>query len=429
VFLGAGNPLFGSTSRCSKLLLPLTVGARIHLVDRATAMDGSALARAIDDGWVTVVQGDADHAPDAGGGRVAGRCRGHGGVRAASRLPADLAGRAAGPGASGCGTATDRPKTTVYTHALRLSPGDPVRLGGPLTDVRTYLLDEDLRAGGGPGEVGRDLPFAGPCLATGYLNRPALTAGRFLPDPFDAVTGPAECTGPGDLARMTDGPACWRPLGPDRPPGQTCAATVSKLGEGGGRAAGRRPGAGTRWCSSAGRARTRHSSAAWVPEGDEPPDRDETACGNWARRLPGYLVPARFTVLDRLPLTPERQGSTGPAVAASGRRPPAAPDQRRTAGHPAGTGRLPGCGWDLLDVATAWASTNPCSTAGANSVTLMRAGPTCSRRSSAYRSAVRVLFDRPTVGRNRPAIWLGHGTGDDRRNPRTDCFAAWPQAG
>ncbi|MFD7080197.1 amino acid adenylation domain-containing protein [Streptomyces sp. NPDC059918] len=57
-----------------------------------------------------------------------------------------------------------------------------VPLGRPLSGVRVYVLDEDLR----PVENGRpgELCLAGPGVARGYHQRPALTAERFVPDPF-----------------------------------------------------------------------------------------------------------------------------------------------------------------------------------------------------------------------------------------------------
>jgi acyl carrier protein len=60
-----------------------------------------------------------------------------------------------------------------------------IAIGGPIANTRLYLLDEQLNfvQSGQSGE----LYIAGAGVAQGYLNRPDLTAQRFLPDPY----GPA----------------------------------------------------------------------------------------------------------------------------------------------------------------------------------------------------------------------------------------------
>ncbi|MFI1163597.1 MupA/Atu3671 family FMN-dependent luciferase-like monooxygenase [Streptomyces sp. NPDC020801] len=77
-------------------------------------------------------------------------------------------------------------------------PAKPVTIGRPLANVRAYVVDAHQRptAANVPGE----LLLGGPGVARGYLGRPALTAERFIPDPFSAEPG-ARLYRTGDLVR------------------------------------------------------------------------------------------------------------------------------------------------------------------------------------------------------------------------------------
>ncbi len=81
-------------------------------------------------------------------------------------------------------------------------PG-PVTIGRPLPGRAVYILDDGGRPvpAGVPGE----LHIGGPLLARGYLNQPALTKERFVPDPFGGQPG-GRLYRTGDMAR-------WRPDG------------------------------------------------------------------------------------------------------------------------------------------------------------------------------------------------------------------------
>ena len=77
--------------------------------------------------------------------------------------------------------------------------GAPV--GMPLGDLRWYFLDRHLQPVP-PGAVG-EIHIGGPGLARAYLNRPGLTAERFVADPFDGIFGDpgGRLYRSGDLAR------------------------------------------------------------------------------------------------------------------------------------------------------------------------------------------------------------------------------------
>ncbi len=72
-------------------------------------------------------------------------------------------------------------ETTVTCTMAELRAGSPVTIGRPLPTYRVTLLDDD-RHPVPVGEVG-EICVGGPGVARGYVNRPELTADRFLPDP------------------------------------------------------------------------------------------------------------------------------------------------------------------------------------------------------------------------------------------------------
>ncbi|MGY1843720.1 Pls/PosA family non-ribosomal peptide synthetase [Modestobacter sp. SYSU DS0875] len=72
-------------------------------------------------------------------------------------------------------------ETTVTCTMAELYPGKPVTIGRPLPTYRVTLLNDERRPVAN-GEVG-EICVGGPGVALGYVNRPDLTADRFLPDP------------------------------------------------------------------------------------------------------------------------------------------------------------------------------------------------------------------------------------------------------
>src|SRR6266851_5341382 len=89
-------------------------------------------------------------------------------------------------------------EATVACSAHRCLPGQGPTLGWPLRNCRLYVLDDRLEPV--PIGVNGALYVGGEGLARGYLNDPALTASRFLPDPFG--TAGARMFSTGDLGRM-----------------------------------------------------------------------------------------------------------------------------------------------------------------------------------------------------------------------------------
>ncbi|WP_227984382.1 non-ribosomal peptide synthetase [Nocardia spumae] len=90
--------------------------------------------------------------------------------------------------------------TIVATTGAPLVPGELITIGAPLPGIGAFVLDSRLRPV--PEGVVGELYLAGPALAQGYLNRPALTSERFVASPFADSAG-QRLYRTGDLVRRT----------------------------------------------------------------------------------------------------------------------------------------------------------------------------------------------------------------------------------
>ncbi|MFB8009446.1 amino acid adenylation domain-containing protein, partial [Nocardia sp. NPDC056000] len=159
---------------------PLTTGGRAHLVPNILAL-GDGTTEDLEFTFVNAV-------PSAFGqlGERGPRARRIGNfVFAGEALPRALADDVLrrAPGAR-IVNAYGPTEAFIDTAAVITQPlvGAPVTIGAPVWNTRTYVLDTALRPVP-PGVVG-ELYIGGAQVARGYLGRAALTAARFVADPF-----------------------------------------------------------------------------------------------------------------------------------------------------------------------------------------------------------------------------------------------------
>lgn len=175
-------------------------------------------------------------------------------------------------------------------------------IGRNVDGAHVHLLGPDLTpvAPGEPGEI----HVGGAALARGYLDAPAPTADRFLPDPFSPEPG-ARMYGTGDLARL-DGDGLLHFLGRTddqlKVRGYRIEPAEVEL------ALSRCPGvreAAVGVCTLADGIR---ALVAYVVAEEGAAPSVSRLSASLRQSLPGYMVPARFAFIDAMPLS-----STGKA--------------------------------------------------------------------------------------------------------------------
>ncbi len=194
--------------------------------------------------------------------------------------------------------------TFSTTHRLRggLTAGETsVPIGRPIAASRAYVLDRSLAPL--PVACVGELYVGGAGVARGYLGRPALTAERFLPDPFSAdPRGPRA----GDRLYRTGDLARWRPDGTldfvgrrdlqvkvrgfRVEPGEVESAFL------------RHPGVREAVVTAAAEAAGGHRLVAYyVPEGADGPAPAELSA-HLRESLPEHMIPSLVVSLPELPL-------------------------------------------------------------------------------------------------------------------------------
>ncbi|WP_448032947.1 non-ribosomal peptide synthase/polyketide synthase [Bradyrhizobium liaoningense] len=275
-----------------ELWLPLTIGACVVLADRAAAHDPVRLKAIVERHGVSMIQATPstwrmllDHEDSS----LPSSCRVLCGGEA---LPPDLARRLVEQ-AGEAWNLYGPTETTVWSARHRLDAmDDRPLLGGPIGNTTLHILDGDLNLA--PVGVAGELYIGGSGLARGYWQRGALTAERFIPDPF----GP-----PGARLYRTGDVARWRSDGVLDYVGRADHQVKIRgfrieLGEIEAQllAQGARAAVVVAREAGAGRQLVGYVSGEAL---------DGIALkAALSSVLPDYMVPARIVVLERLPLTP-----------------------------------------------------------------------------------------------------------------------------
>jgi amino acid adenylation domain-containing protein len=193
-------------------------------------------------------------------------------------------------------------ETTVGVLTYRVEPGQHrelaaiVPLGQPLSNVQVYILDQRMQPV--PLGVAGELYIGGRCVSRGYIKKPSLTAERFVPHPFSTEPG-ARLYKTGDSVRYSpDGHIQFlgrldqqiKMRGLRIEPGEIEAAIREYPGANE---------AAVIFDETGGRQRL----IAYLVARPQSQISIEELSHHLKRRLPDYMIPSAFVLLDQMPLT------------------------------------------------------------------------------------------------------------------------------
>jgi amino acid adenylation domain-containing protein len=288
-----------------ELYLPLSVGARLVVVSREVAADGTQLLEKLASSGVTVMQATPATwrlllaAGWQGSWQLKILC---GGEALDRELANQLLARATevwnlyGP-----------TETTIWSSVQKVESKDGiVSIGRPITNTQFYILDshQQLVPVGVPGE----LHIGGAGVARGYINQPELTAVKFIPNPYLSGTPTANNNQPGAGLYKTGDLVRYQPDG-----------TLEFLGriDNQVKVRGFRIEVGEIEAVLAQHLAVRETVvlareaqpgdkqlvAYVVPNNEQTPTTSELR-NFLLKQLPEYMVPSVFVILEALPLTP-----------------------------------------------------------------------------------------------------------------------------
>jgi len=180
-----------------ELLLPLTTGAQLSVATREQAFDAAELKRLLQAQDITLMQAT----PTTWRMLVESGWEGKSNLRilcGGEALTSDLA-RKLLPRCAELWNMYGPTETTIWSSIDRVTSSERISLGAPIANTQFFVVHEQ----GQPvatGESG-ELWIGGEGVACGYLNRPELTAEKFIPDRFSSLPG-ARLYRTGDEVRL-----------------------------------------------------------------------------------------------------------------------------------------------------------------------------------------------------------------------------------
>jgi len=180
-----------------ELLLPLTVGAKIEIADSTVVSDGFALAKLLESAGATMMQAT----PSTWRMLIESGWKGNSGFKLLSGgepLSVDLAQQLLG-NTKEVWNLYGPTETTIWSSLTRIEENeDLMTVGHPIDNTQIYILDNNdkLAAIGVTGE----LVIGGEGVSMGYLKRPELTKEKYIANPWSNLTK-SRLYRTGDLAR------------------------------------------------------------------------------------------------------------------------------------------------------------------------------------------------------------------------------------
>ncbi len=280
-----------------ELYLPLTVGARVVIAPVETSQEGKQLSALMEHHEVTIMQATPVtwrlllDSGWQGSPALKILC---GGESWQAELASELL-----PRCQSLWNMYGPTETTIWSAVSRVEQDKRVLIGHPIANTSFYILDPC----GQPLPVGipGELHIGGSGLALGYLGHPELTSERFVTDPFSPQAG-ARLYKTGDLVlRVSDGSIEFLRRIDHQVKLRGFRIELGEI------EASMEQHAGIRQCvvTIQGNDFSDNRLVAYVVPTDPRivPGVEELRA-TLKQRLPNYMIPAAFAVIERLPLTP-----------------------------------------------------------------------------------------------------------------------------